>query len=88
MFGAERFLPDGLYVPLDDGNVASFCTDIYTRQPGVLSQSIQVELAVSVEKIYVEASCLVRAVDCVQFFDDIVFALLIAIICCEGSDLE
>ena len=39
--GAARSLIDGLYGPLNDGNMSSFCKYILTHRPDVLSQSIK-----------------------------------------------
>ena len=41
----------------------------------MISQSIFVELDVSVELVYVESYCLVHVGDCVKLFDDFVHTL-------------
>ena len=53
----------------------------------MLSQSIKAELFVSMENVYVEASRLVHAVECVQFFDDVFCAIWSEIFCYKEIDL-
>ena len=75
MCGAVRSFIDGFYVYINDGNVSSFCTHVQNLWPDVLSQSIYVELVVSMICIHVEASCFVQVDECMEFLDDVVCAI-------------
>ena len=87
VYGAALSLLDGFYGYLNDGIVLSFCTDFQTCWPDVLSQSIYVELFVSMLYIYVEACHFVNVGDCVEFIDDLVCALWNKNFFCEEGNL-